>query len=387
MKPRKEFDEFFEEMKDVERSEEAKRNTWLALKDRIETKRKRNIFPAFISLAIIAIASFLFITISNPSETEQSAKPLSNEKVIKAVLEREYNGPDEEYLRLMNNWMDLQSETKTENQEQYNQLLQSKEYTDLMDYFPNTFGEYFSEGVLTSLINTNLVFKYDYFLENKDIEMHLENVEIKPEKDHPNIYHPVIEVSLTNSQGQKIFHTFREEFIFSTSEPGKIGRYNGVKGSGGMELLEKIKNFNAYVGGNEDVRTPTFRESVSFDTLCFNGKIYENDNTSRNLHGCTSARNQINSILATIDHLPIKEASEQESRERAEALPQMDNYHLYLTNEVDKGTILYTITLYKDGMLMFSPGDDFGFLGDITTEPHVVIYEEIKRMIGEFAEN
>ena len=51
MEPSKEFDELFEEMKDVERSEEAKRNTWLSLKDRIETKRKRNIFPAFISLA------------------------------------------------------------------------------------------------------------------------------------------------------------------------------------------------------------------------------------------------------------------------------------------------------------------------------------------------
>ncbi|WP_391116906.1 hypothetical protein [Psychrobacillus sp. L3] len=248
MKPRKEFDEFFEEMKDVDRSEEAKRNSLLALKDRIETKRKRNIFPAFISLAIIAIASFLFITISNPSETEQSAKPLSNEEVIMAVLEREYNGPDDEYLRLMNNWMNLQSETKAENQEQYNQLLQSKEYTDLMDYFPNTFGEYFSEGVLTSLINSNLVFKYDYFLEDTDIEMHLESVEIKQEKDHPNIYRPKIEVSLTNSKGQKIYHTLQEEFIFSTSEPGKIGRYNITKDGDGVTLKEKIKNFIAYVG-------------------------------------------------------------------------------------------------------------------------------------------
>ncbi|WP_391203349.1 hypothetical protein [Psychrobacillus sp. L4] len=249
MKPLKEFDEFFVGMKDVERSEEAKRNTWLALKDRIETKRKINIFPAFISLAIVAIASLLFITISNPSETEQSAKAISNEEVIMAVLEREYNGPDEEYLRLMNNWMNLQSETKAENQEQYNQLLQSKEYTDLMDYL-NTFGEYFSEAVLPSLINTNLVFKYDYYLEDKDLEMHLENVEIKPEKDHPTIYRPIIEVSLTNSQGQKIYQTLREEFIFSTSEPGKIGRYNQVKDGGYMELREKIENFSANVGGN-----------------------------------------------------------------------------------------------------------------------------------------
>ena len=117
--------------------------------------------------------------------------------------------------------------------------------------YQNTFGVYFSEGALTSLINSNLVFKYDYFLEDTDIEMHLENVKIKQEKDYPNIYRPTIEVSLTNSKGQKIYHTLREEFIFSTSEPGKIGRYNMLKDGGGMELNEKIKNFNAYVGGNE----------------------------------------------------------------------------------------------------------------------------------------
>jgi len=247
MEPSKEFDELFEEMKDGQRSMEAKRNTWLSLKSRIEAKRKRTIFPAFISLAIVAIASFLFITFTNPSETEQSAEPLSNEEIIRAVLEREYNGPDMELLRLMNNWMNLQSETDAQNQEEYDQLLESKEYTDIKEYYQNTFGAYFSEGVLASSTNANLIFKYDHHLENSGIEMHLENVEIKQEKDHPNIYRPVIEVSLTNSQGQKIYHTLREEFIFSKSEPGKIGSYNGVKDGGGHELQEKIVNFNAYV--------------------------------------------------------------------------------------------------------------------------------------------
>ncbi|MEK4486952.1 hypothetical protein MHH81_15500 [Psychrobacillus sp. FSL H8-0484] len=386
MEPSKEFDKLFEEMKDVKRSEKAKHDTWIALKDRMAPKRKRNIIPAFISLAIVAIASFLFFTLSNPSETEKSAEPLSNEEVIKAVLEREYNGPNMEIFRLMNDWMDLQSEAEAQTQEEYNQLLESNEYKDLLNYYPATFGEYFTENMLTKAIMSNMVFKYNHSLIDNDIEMHLEDVKIKQEKDHPNIYRPVIEVSLTNSQGQKIYHTLREEFIFSKSEPGKIGRYNGVKGGGGIELQEKIENFSAYVGGN-GVRTPSFRETVSFDTLCFTGKIYENENTERNLQGCTSDKNQINSILATTDHLPIKEATEQESRERAEALPQIDNYQIYLTNAVDKGTTLYTITLYEDGVLMFAPGLDLGISGDITTEPNVVIYEKVKLMLDEFAEN
>lgn len=256
MEPSNEFDELFEEMKDVKRSEKTKHNTWISLKDRMATKRKRHLFPAFISLAIIAIASFLFLTFANPSESEKSAELLTNEEVIKAVLDREYNGPDMELLRLKNDWMNLQSKTDAKNQEEYDQLLETKEYKEFINYYFTTFGEYFTENTLKSAISSVLVFKYNHYLENTDLEMHLENVDIKQEKAHPNIYRPVIEVSLTNSHGQKIYHTLREEFIFSTSEPGKIGSYNGVKDGGGIELRDKIASFNAYVENNGDVRTP-----------------------------------------------------------------------------------------------------------------------------------
>ncbi|WP_277587049.1 hypothetical protein [Psychrobacillus antarcticus] len=385
MDPSKEFNELFGKMKDAERSEAAKRNTWLALKDRIETKKKRNIFPVFISLAIIAIASFLLITYINPLETEQSAHSNKNEAVIKAVLEREYNGPDMEINRLLNEWWNLQSATETKNQEEYNQLLESKENKDFLNYYQTTFGEYFTENMLTHSISENLVLKYNHYLIDNNIEMRLENVEIVQEKAHPNIYRPIIEVSLTNSQGQKISHTVREEFIFSTSEPGKIGSYNGLKDGGGLELREKIENFNGYVEDDVEVKTPFI--DVSFDTICFNGRMADQDDKVKFKSGCTSDENKINSILKNFEHLPIKEVTEQESGERAKALPEMDNYHIYLTNKTDLRTTLYTITLYVDGVLMFAPGDDFGILGDISTEPHVEIYQKIKAMLDEFAEN
>ncbi|WP_313892983.1 hypothetical protein [Psychrobacillus sp.] len=376
-----EFDKLFEEMKDVERTEEAKRNSWLALKDRIETKRKPTIFPAFISLAVIAIASFLFFTFS---ETEQSAKPLSNEDVIRAVLEREYNGPDREILRLTNEWMNLQSETEAKNQEEYDLLLESKQYKDLMNYFPTTFGDYFTEDMLTKAIYSNMVFKYHYYLEDTDIEMYLENVEIMKEKDHPNIYRPEIEVSLTNSQGQKIFHTLREEFIFSTSEPGKIGSYNLLRDGDSVDLQEKIENFSAFVEGS-DVKTPSF--DVSFDTLCFNGRIVNQQDEVAFKSGCTSDNKQIKSIMLMFNSFFIKEATEQDSLERTEALSQMDNFQIYLTNGADKGTTLYTITLFEDGVIMFAPDFDLGISGDITIKPHALEYELIKQKLDEFAEN
>lgn len=385
MEPSKEFDELFEEMKEVKRSEKAKHNTWLALKDKIETKRKRTLFPAFISLAIIAIASFLFITFLNPSETEKSAEPLSNEEVIKAVLEREYNGPNMEISQLMNDWMDLQSETETQNQEDYDQLLESKQYKDFMNYYPATFGEYFTENMLTNAIRTNLVFKYNHYLIDNDIEMHLEKVKITQEKDHPNIYRPVIEVSLTNGEGQKIYHSVREEFIFSKTEPGKIGGYNGVKAIGGIELREKIENFDAYVENNEDVRTPSI--DVSYDTLCFNGRLPDPQGTVEFKSGCTSDKTHINSIMPILDNLYVKKTTEQDNRKRSELLSQIENYQIYLTNSADKDKTLYTITSYSDGFFVFSPGSSVGNVGDITTEGEVFFYEEIKRRLDEIADN
>lgn len=382
MEPSKKFDDLFKEMKDAERSEETKHNTWLALKNRMETKRKRSLFPVFISLAIVAIASFLFLTYSIPSETEQATKPLSNEEVIMTVLERVYNGPDREFLRLIREWMDLQFVTETKNQEEYDQLLKSKEYTDLLEY-QNKFNVYFTEATSQNLINTTMLFTYDYSLEDKNLEIHLEKADIKQEKDYPNIYRSTIEVSLTNSEGQKIYQTLQEEYIFSTSEPGKIGRYNVAKGA--QELMEKIQNFSAYTGNTSGVRKPLI--DVSFDTICFSGKIYEKDNTESNPHGCTSDKKQIKSIMAMIDNRYIKEATEQESKDRAKALLEMDNYQIYLTNAADKGNTLYTITLYEDGVLLYAPGFDLGFSGDITTEPQLYLYEETKLLLDGFAEN
>ncbi|MFZ0578615.1 MAG: hypothetical protein WAM41_14055, partial [Psychrobacillus psychrotolerans] len=290
-----------------------------------------------------------------------------------------------ELARLLDDWWTLQSETETKNQEEYDQLLQSKKYTDLMDYYSTIYGEYFTENMLKNAIASNFIFKYNYSLIENSIEVHLENVKVVQEKEHPNIYRPIIEVSLTNYEGQKVFHTLKEEFIFSTSEPGKIGSYNGVRDGGGIELQEKIENFPAYVEDNQDVRTPLI--DISFDTLCFNTRKNVQGEKVEFESGCTSDKNKINNIMENFDDLPIKAATEQESTERSAALPQIDNYQIYLTNAADKGNTLYTITIFDDGVLMFATGADFGNLGDISIESHVEMYEKVRLMLEEFAEN
>lgn len=372
MEPSKEFDELFAEMKHVERSNEARRNTWLAIKERTE-KKKRRIFPAVLALAAIAVASFFLITnLMVPSETEQTAQPLTNEEVIMAVIEKEYNGPDMEFKRLSEEW---ESKTVEANPEEYDMLLVSKEYKDLMNYYYSSFDKYFTENLLETALNINMVFKYNYQLIDSDLDMQLEKVQIKQDKDHPTIYRTEVEVSLTNNKGQKIFHTLKEEYIFSKTEPGKIGRYNLMLAPDGNHLYDIIPNFDAYFNN----RKPSI--DVSFDTICFHGRT-----DSKQMNGCTTDVNQINEIMDSISELPIQEVTEEESNWRAELLPQVDSFQIYLTNEEDQGKTLYTVTLYDDGKLVYAPGLDMGINGDITISSHQDVYKKVTKMLTTFAE-
>ncbi|MER2007184.1 MAG: hypothetical protein ABS939_06995 [Psychrobacillus sp.] len=372
MEPSKEFDELFEEMKHVERSNEARRNTWLAIKERTEQKKRRT-FPAVLALAAIAIASYFLITnVMVPSETEQTAQPLTNEEVIMAVIEKEYNGPDMEFKRLSEEW---ESKTVEENPEEYDMLLVSKEYKDLMNYYYSSFDKYFTENLLETALNINMVFKYNYQLIDSDLDMQLEKVQIKQDKDHPTIYRTEVEVSLTNNKGQKIFHTLKEEYIFSKTEPGKIGRYNLMLAPDGNHLYDIIPNFDAYFNN----RKPSI--DVSFDTICFNGRT-----GSKQINGCTTDTVQINEIMESINDLPIQEVTEEESSWRTELLPQVDSYQIYLTTEADQGHTLYTVTLYDDGKLLYAPGFDLGVTGDITIGSHRDVYKKVIQMLKKFAE-
>ena len=424
MKQNEEFDKLFVEMKQVNRSPRARENSWLALKDRLNKPKRRKVFPAVISLALVAIASFLLVTYLLPANTEQSTDTLSREEVIRGFLEKQYNGPDLEYQkyfsklmdarepdehkeasenlkkyvestfseyfikdaasnlkarydlfkyqevlisnniqlelknvtieqdkeyphiyypiielslinnngdeisheikieikfsnleepnkighfnltknsgiqevelynkindfdsylskeqqsiealsneeaimgflekqyngpdlgyeRLLNDWFDLQGRTKANTQEEYDKLQKSEEATNYIDYFHTTFGEYIREDKIETFIQTNLLFQFQSRLIDHNLTMKLEKVTIKQDENYPNIYRPIIDISLTNNKGQQIFHTLREEFIFSEEEPGKIGSYNWVKDSGGVELYDKMENFNSYLTSGE----------------------------------------------------------------------------------------------------------------------------------------
>lgn len=338
-------------------------------------KEKSRIFPAILALAAIAIASFFLFTNMIPAETEQTAQPLTNEEVIMAVIEKEYNGPDMELERLLRAWFELQSKTPTKNQDEYNKLLQSKESTDYTNYFYKSFGDYFTKDMMEQAISTVMVFKYNSQLIDSNLDMQLEKVQITQDKDHPTIYRATVEVSLTNDKDQKIFHTLKEEYIFSKTEPGKIGRYNLMLATDGKHLYDIIPNFDAYFNNRKPVI------DVSFDSICFNGRTGSNQ-----INGCTTDTVQINEIMESINDLPIQEVTEEESSWRAELLSQRNSYQIYLTNEANQEKTLYTVTLYDDGKLVYAPGLDMGITGDITIGSHRDVYKKVIQMLQTFKE-
>ena len=271
MKPNDEFDKFFGEMKHIDRSSKAREKSWLALKGRMEKPKRRRVFPAVISLAVIAIASFLLVTYILPSDTEQATDSLAREEVIMGFLEKQYNGPDLEFKRLYNNWMEI--ENGTENQEK------SEEQSNFVNYIKTSFEDYIVEEKISSFINTNLIYQYQYFLIDRDLQMTLDKATIEQDKDHPNIYRPIIEVTLTNSKGQKIAHTLRDEIIFSSEEVYKIGRYNNAKNGGLRELYEKINNFDSYISqANQSPEALSNEEAImGFLEKQYNGPDMEYD--------------------------------------------------------------------------------------------------------------
>lgn len=138
---------------------------------------------------------------------------------------------------------------------------------------------------------------------------------------------------------------------------------------------------------NKDPDQPdSIMETVEFDTLCFNGRLVVDMYLNVEfVNGCTTDKDKIKSVMSIIDNLPNKEPSQEEDGERMTAIQQTDNYLIYLGNSVAFDKREYTITLYEDGIFQYLPIGMEG-LGNITTEPYVEKYNEVKRLLDEMAE-
>ena len=207
--------------------------------------------------------------------------------------------------------------------------------------------------------------------------------------------------ALMNEYKQMDYSSFYIESIIA-SEGESIYRvklnFENVDGSLGTNIIyiqmldskvsikDSLVNFlttDANIIPEQDV---SIMDTVEFDTLCFNGRlIVDMYLNAEFVNGCTTDKDEIQSVMSILDNLPIKKPSQEEDGERMTAIQQTDNYLIYLGNSVSFDDREYTITIYEDGIFQYLPMGMEG-LGDITTKPYTEKYNELKRLLDEMAD-
>ncbi|WP_274624521.1 hypothetical protein [Planococcus sp. A6] len=96
-----------------------------------------------------------------------------SEKAIRAVIEKEFNGPDEKYRDLWNVMAEKHPVDPSE--EEYNEFLKSPAYTNLTDYMEKSYAAYFTDNGYDNFSRSG-AFYYsfsdsDYRISTSDIDV------------------------------------------------------------------------------------------------------------------------------------------------------------------------------------------------------------------------
>lgn len=225
MDPSKEFDELFQKMKQIERSQEEREKSLKKLQQKVGRK-KQHVAPVFISILMVAIACFFIFTIVTPKATpsDQLAAPVSNDDqnkaAIRAVLVHELTGPDKEYIRLVK---EMHRQQTDPTYEKYVGQDKNPDDTQYMNYLREKYSTYFTEHGFDVFIMSTPAHSY-HRLYLKDYKMSISAIDVV-QSENPNApknYSFTAQVLYENKDGEKT--TFELEGEAICSEPGKIGK-------------------------------------------------------------------------------------------------------------------------------------------------------------------
>ncbi|MGI2329063.1 hypothetical protein [Planococcus sp. YIM B11945] len=238
MDPSKELDEIFRKMKQVGRTDEARKTSFVKLQHKMKRKKNVRLAPAFISVAMLAIVfifAFTFFNGDSLSENDVASGTSGidkNEAVIREVLEKEFTGPDEEYIRLMQRMFQQQKGDMTE--EEYNAFQKSSVVQDFTSYEKAKYAGFFTENGLDRFINSGLAFIFSSA--EGDHQISLGEVEITRNENNPALYQFAFTVNFESGSGEK--EQFALEGDAIVPEEGKIGKFN--LSAGVEQLSEKL---------------------------------------------------------------------------------------------------------------------------------------------------
>ncbi|MBD7908297.1 hypothetical protein H9659_08140 [Sporosarcina sp. Sa3CUA8] len=164
--------------------------------------------------------------------TEHSVE--ANIKTIEAVLEQELNGPDEEYVQLVNAAMG--------GTEDMGSVKQKEDEMRLTSYIKEKYLPYFTEDGLLRAESIGMLFQYQYFYDfEKEYQLRLVDSEVKQSDidTASNQYFIKATVEFSAPGEEPSLHELEGKAIFSTKE-GKIGNFQ--LGQKDPTLSKKISN-------------------------------------------------------------------------------------------------------------------------------------------------
>ncbi|EGA88372.1 hypothetical protein GPDM_15674 [Planococcus donghaensis MPA1U2] len=195
----------------------------------IKTKRLMGLLLMIVSFLLIAGCSENGEAIE--VETEGAVDSVEQDKAaIQAVIEKQFNGPDEKYRELWNAAMD--SQTGEMDEEQYNTWLNSPEYKALIAYMDDTYASYFTDNAYETFKNTDA---FMYSLSDREYKLSTDNIKIIQNDTEKTLYTFTFQVLFENETGEPETFDFDGEAIVPTA--GKIGK---IQVTNQQRLLEKI---------------------------------------------------------------------------------------------------------------------------------------------------
>ena len=244
----KEFDELFQEMKRIDRSDESRRTSLLKLKSKAEKKRF-NVVPVFISIIVVAMACLLVFVLVDPAPEKNLAVDIpledKNKAAIRTVLEKEFTGPNEEYLVIVE---DLRRQQIDPTYEGYVGQEQPTDDTAWRAFAKETYGDYFTENGLENFLMATPAFMYQW--DDLDYQLSIDDIKVTQSENSnaPKNYSFTAKVTYKFKNGETKLYELKGEAI--CSEEGKIGK---IFYSTGNLLTQMNEDANSSIDVTEKV--------------------------------------------------------------------------------------------------------------------------------------
>lgn len=191
--------------------------------DNEHASMKKAVGLLFLIFACLLIAGCSTNGTSEGDGAEAKESVDKNEQAIRAVIEKEFNGPDEKYNELWNAMEEAQVSEKYV--DDYEAFLESTEYQDLMSYIEETYASYFTENGYETFKNSS-AFMYSGF--DHDYNLTPSAIEIVQNENEATLYDLTFQVAYVNEDGESGQFNFEGEAI--TPEEGKIGKIEYLDG-------------------------------------------------------------------------------------------------------------------------------------------------------------